>query len=251
MYNTKPTKNQSNRYYKATTPEGTSFYDETTKWDVGKVISVPVKETKQLLPSDLPHTIDDPGETLSKCDWPCGLFIVDGQSVFREGHQHGFFELKVIEEIEAWRSLGENGKEVEETLNSIQEKVLAIKNSISNPEWKAAWNEVKRLHEADNRQAICRRILDTYKEIKHWGTPWIAAHCTAMDIALSATLGVDEDSARDDDWKELWDNVWYTVYSTASEATGAYIARNLIPKDQFDLLVAPWELLTTKTQVQE
>lgn len=99
-------------FYKATRPDGTSFYDSTTKWEVGQTIEVPKVKNPSCCTGNVLHASDAPAETLIGGSWPCRLFKVEGESVAQEEHKHGFFKLTVVEELPADMALGPNGEEV-------------------------------------------------------------------------------------------------------------------------------------------
>src|SRR5574343_402440 len=104
-------------YFKVTRPDATSFYDKTTKWEVGATVSVPEDQRRSVLCwASLLHAADVPAETLVGGKWPCRLFKVEGTPVAgpTEDHPHklGFHRLTVEEELPAWQALGPNGQEV-------------------------------------------------------------------------------------------------------------------------------------------
>ena len=105
-------------YYKATRVDGFSFYADKE----GKCIAYVVGETTRIADADrkpelcttgVLHASDTPNGTLIGGEWPCRLFEVTGTPVTGpEQHKLGFYELHVEREIEAWRALGPNGREV-------------------------------------------------------------------------------------------------------------------------------------------
>ena len=102
-------------YYKATRTDGTSFYDSTTKWKVGRITRHPNPDTSKGLCSDgVLHISDAPGETLVGGSWPCRLFEVEPRSALISGdeHKHGCTAVKVVRELPAWQALGPNGEAV-------------------------------------------------------------------------------------------------------------------------------------------
>ena len=102
-------------YYKATRTDATSFYDQTTKWRVGRIVRHPNPDpSKGLCSSGLLHISDAPGETLIGGRWPCRLFEVEPRSelVGPKDHKWGATAVKVLRELPAWQSLGPNGEAV-------------------------------------------------------------------------------------------------------------------------------------------
>ena len=68
-------------YYKATRPNGTSFYDSKTKWQVGRIVRHPAPDLSLgLCSAGVLHISDAPGETLVGGSWPCRLFEVEPRS---------------------------------------------------------------------------------------------------------------------------------------------------------------------------
>ena len=102
-------------YYKATRPDGTSFYDSTTQWQVGRITRhTGPKPEKGLCSDGLLHISDALGETLTGGSWPCRLFEVEPRSplVSDGSHKHGCTAVKVVGELPAWQALGPNGEAV-------------------------------------------------------------------------------------------------------------------------------------------
>jgi len=102
-------------YYKATRPDGTSFYDGTTKWQVGRVVRHPAPDLSLgLCSAGVLHISDAPGEALVGGSWPCRLFEVEarGELVSDGSHKHGCAVVKVVRELPAWQALGPNGEAV-------------------------------------------------------------------------------------------------------------------------------------------
>jgi len=105
-------------YYKATRPDGTDFYSGTVLYEPARRVRPRAPEQGERLrlcgPGVL-HAATVPTETLIGGSWPCRLFTVTGRPVFTDpGHPHkvGFQELKVLEELEAWRVFGPQGQQV-------------------------------------------------------------------------------------------------------------------------------------------
>ena len=102
-------------YYKATKVDGTSFYDSTTTWKVGRITRHPNPDTSAgLCSSGVLHISDEPAETLIGGSWPCRLFEVEPRSelISGTGHKHGCTQVKVVKELPAWQALGPNGEAV-------------------------------------------------------------------------------------------------------------------------------------------
>jgi hypothetical protein len=188
-------------YYKATQPDGTSFYDGTTKWQVGRIVRHPNPDISLgLCSAGVLHISDALGETLVGGRWPCRLFeveprshpLLDGGS---NGHKYGCTEVKVVRELPAWQALGPNG-----------EAVAAL---------------IER----------CKTL--TYGEAKQLGAAW--------DSARDAARGAAWDSARAAARVAAWNAAGYAAWDAAWDSAWALMTKDLITPDQFDLLYGPWE----------
>ncbi len=195
-------------YYKATRPDGTSFYDGTTKWTVGRIVKHPVPDLSLgLCSAGVLHISDAPGEVLVGGSWPCRLFEVEprGELVSESigSHKHGCAAVKVVRELPAWQALGPNGEAVADvierckTLTDQQAKHLAAAL--------AAARDAARYAARDAARAAA----------------WAAAWAAARDAAWAATLAATLDAARD--------------------AALALLVHDLITVEQFDLLYGPWQ----------
>lgn len=127
-------------YYKATRPDGTSFHDGKTRWEVGKTVTIPKsKRREELCGPGILHVSDAPGETLIGGEWPCRLFRVEpGEIVTSEGNKHGTHSVTVIEELPAWQALGPMGEQVAwviERCRSLTETEIRRLTAA----WTAAW----------------------------------------------------------------------------------------------------------------
>lgn len=187
-------------YYKATRPDGTSFYDGKTKWEVGKITRRPKgspNDFKVCGPSVI-HASDAPAETLVGGSWPCRLFEVEGKSVAQEGHKHGFKQLKVVKELPSHLAFGPNGEEV------------------------ATLIERCRLLTTDEAMRLAAARAATRD----------ATRDAALDAALAAALGAVRGAA--------WTAVRGAAWTAVRGATLALLARDLINEEHFNILYGPW-----------
>jgi hypothetical protein len=188
-------------YYKATRPDGTSFYDSTTTWKVGRITRHPNPDTsKGLCSSGVLHISDEPAETLIGGSWPCRLFEVEPRSalISEDGHKHGCTQVKVVKELPAWMALGPNGE--------------------------AAVAHIERCKTitADEAARLCAAR----------NAAWDAAWDAAWNAARNAARNAAGDAAGDAAWDAAWD--------AARDAAAALVVRDLITPEQFDLLYGPW-----------
>ena len=173
-------------FYKATRPDGTSFYDGTTKWQVGCIVRHPAPDLSLgLCSAGVLHISDAPGETLVGGWWPCRLFEVEPRDdmIGSEEHKYGCTAVKVVRELPAWQALGPNG-----------EAVAAL---------------IKR----------CRTM--TYDEAEQLSVVWSAAWSVARDVAWSAARSAAWDAARYVAWDAAWDATRSAARAAAWDAARA------------------------------
>jgi hypothetical protein len=191
-------------FYKATRPDGTSFYDGTTKWQVGHIVRHPAPDLSLgICSAGVLHISDAPGETLVGGWWPCRLFEVEPRDdmIGSEEHKYGCTAVKVVRELPAWQALGPNG-----------EAVAAL---------------IKR----------CRTL--TKGEAKQLS----AARDAARDAARSAAWSAARDAAGDAAVGAAWDAAVGAAWDAARYAAWALMVKDLITPEQFDLLYGPWALV--------
>ena len=135
-------------YYKATRLDGTSFYDETTEWKVGRITRLAEPKGTTLCDKGMLHASTEKAETLVGGSWPCRLFEVEPRSKVITGSRHkykvGAYAWKVVRELPAHETLGPNGEEVAaliercETLTPDEVKGLAAWDAAGSVAWDAA-----------------------------------------------------------------------------------------------------------------
>ena len=192
-------------YYKATRLDGTSFYDSTTTWRVGRITRHPNPDTsKGLCSGGVLHISDAPAETLIGGSWPCRLFEVEPRSalISGNGHKHGCAKIYVVKELPAWMALGPNGEAV----------VAHIERC-----WTITADQAQRLSAA----------WDAVRPAA-WGAARDAARDAAWSAAWDAVRSAVQPAVRPAAWSAAWD------------AALALVVRDLIPSEQFDILYGPW-----------
>ena len=188
-------------FYKATRPDGTSFYNGMTKWQVGCIVRHPAPDLSLgLCSAGVLHISDAPGETLVGGWWPCRLFEVEPRDdmIGSEEHKYGCTAVKVVRELPAWQALGPNG-----------EAVAAL---------------IKR----------CRTM--TYDEAEQLFAARYAARSAAWSAAGYAATYAAWDAAGDAARSAARSAAW----SAARSAAWALMVKDLITPEQFDLLYGPW-----------
>ncbi len=206
-------------YYKATRPNGTSFHDGVTRWEVGETVKIKVMDRrKTMCGKGILHASDAPGETLVNGTWPCRLFEVEGEPIAQGGHKLGFHELTVVRELPAWQVFGPNGEAVveliEQAARMTEDEVARMNDpyaardaardaawNASHAAWIAAWNA--------------------------WIAAWNASHAAWYAARYAA-----RDTARVAAWNAARDAARY--------AAAALVVRDLISEEDFQILYRPW-----------
>jgi hypothetical protein len=219
-------------YYKATRTDGTSFFDKRVKWEVGKWTRIPKEDRKKgLCGRGILHCSDAPAETLVGGSWPCRLFLVKPTKIVSsEGHKHGAWGVKVLEELPAWQALGPKG-----------EAVAAFIERAGN----LTPGEARRL---DAGWGAARGAAWNAAWIVAWDAAWNAARGAARGAAWNATWHATRDATRDATWDATWDATRIAARDTTRDATwiaardtaGALVVKDLIIPEQFDILYGPW-----------
>ena len=224
-------------YYKATRPNGTSFYDSTTKWQVGRIVRHPAPDLSLgLCSAGVLHISDAPGETLVGGSWPCRLFEVEprSQPLLHWGidsHKYGCTAVEVVRELAAWQALGPNG----EAVAALIERCKTL-----------TYGEVRQLAAAGDAAGDSARVAardsagyaarDAARDSARY-----AARVAARDSAGDAARVAARVAARDAAWYATWGAAWDSARDAAGDAALALTVKDLITPDQFDLLYGPWE----------
>ena len=208
-------------FYKATRPDGTSFYNGTTKWQVGCIVRHPAPDLSLgLCSAGVLHISDAPGETLVGGWWPCRLFEVEPRDdmIGSEEHKYGCTAVKVVRELPAWQALGPNGEAVAALIKRCRtmtydeaEQLFAARSAARSAAWSAAGSAAR---------------------YAAWYAAGSAAGSAAWDAAWSA--------ARYAAWDAAGSAAWSAAGEAARDAAGALMVKDLITPEQFDLLYGPW-----------
>jgi hypothetical protein len=188
-------------FYKATRPDGTSFYNGTTKWQVGCIVRHPAPDLSLgLCSAGVLHISDAPGETLVGGWWPCRLFEVEPRDdmIGSEEHKYGCTAVKVVRELPAWQALGPNGEAVAALIKRCRTMT---------------YDEAEQLFAA---RSAARSAA------------WSAAGSAARDAAWDAAGSAARSAAGNAAGYAAWDAAW------------ALMVKDLITPEQFDLLYGPW-----------
>ena len=197
--------------YKAVSPDGTSFYDDRTRWVVGEVTSHPAPTTVGAGNARGYLSVADVPTDCTGFKWPCQLLAVEPVGeVWQPDHKHfphkwaghGFL---VVEELPAYQAFGPQGEQVVALLERAGTLTYRETNSLI-AAWAAAWGG------AQNAT---------------WAAAWDAAGNAARTAGRGAAWNAAQHATRGAGQGATWDAV-------------ALLVRDLIPADDYDTLTLPW-----------
>jgi hypothetical protein len=213
-------------YYKATRPDGTDFQTGTIDYAAALSSGEVIRHPAEVKVRNEPRTYLSVSVSAADCtgaSWPCRLFRVepDGDvmsSLSVSPSKRAVSALRVIEELPAWQTLGPNG----EAVVALIERAGRLKA-----------DEAKRLAAAADAA---------------WDAAWAAAGAAAGAAAWAAARAAARAAAADAAWDAAWAAAWAAARAAAwaaaadaaGAAAGAYLVRDLITPEQFDVLAGPW-----------
>jgi hypothetical protein len=203
------------QYYKAVRPDGTSFYDERTQWELGKITRHPSADLEQHGRSAARYlSVSVSPADCTAFRWPARLFRV----VPVRGH-----------------------------------KVITPRPDLPNKRASDAWKPVEELpaHQLFGPQGVqVAAVIDRSRSLTAseaialaaaHGATWDAARAAlgagrgaTWDAARGAARGAARDAARGDAWDArgaAWD---------ARDPAAALVVRDLITTEEYDTLTRPW-----------
>ena len=219
-------------FYKATEPDGTSFYDRETKWQVGCIVRHPAPDLSLgLCSAGVLHISDAPGETLVGGRWPCRLFEVEprGDMIGPEEHKYGCTKVKVVRELPAWQTLGPNGEAVAALIERC--RTLTYDEARQLAAARAAAGTAGPQQQRDAAGDAARAAAGTQPGTQPGPQP-SRSRDAAWDAAWAAAWAAAVDAAGDAAWDAAWAAVW--------DAARALMVKDLIMSEQFDCLYGPW-----------
>ena len=190
--------------YKAIRPDGTSFYDDRTRWVVGEVTSHPAPTTVGAENARGYLSVADVPTDCAGLFWPCRLLVVEPvgevwqpepEDMPHKWAGHGF---RVVEELPAHQVFGPQG-----------EQVVAL---------------------LERAGALTKQEVNSL--IAARGAAWAAAWAAARDAA--------RDAARAAAWDAAWAAAWDAAWAAAWGSIGALVVRDLITTEDYDTLTLPW-----------
>ena len=188
------------RLYKAVRPDGTSFYDQATRWVVGEVTRHPNPTTVGAKGARGYLSVADVPTDCTGFKWPCRLLVVepvgevwqpDPDDMPYKWAGHAF---RVVEELPAHEVFGPQGEQVAALLERAGTLTKQEVNSLIaalDAAWDAAWAAA-------------------------WGGAWNAARVAAWAAARNAAR------------------------RAAENAAVALTVRDLITTEVYDTLTLPW-----------
>ena len=201
-------------YYKAVHPDGGSFYDPGFRWlPEGWTSGDPIPDGWTVVHPDYSPTSGDAGRYLSVATvatdctgmrWPCVLLEVEPVGEVRTPHPSGMPHKRAA----------------------------------------AAWRVVRELPATDAlgpQGAVVAALIEragrlSVDEAKRLDAAWVATGYAARDTA--------RDAARDATGYAAWDAAWvatgYAAWGAARDAAVALVVRDLISREQYDMLTLPW-----------
>jgi len=214
------------KYYKALTPDLKSFYDNKTKWKVGKVVKVKKPDTSGADCSEGIHL----GTTIWNCfigaKFPCRMFEAEpvGKIFYKGEDKIRCQGAKLIKEIKPRQVI------------KINKEIKRIKN--------IKWFKPRKPNKETER--IVELALDafgvkakleyrTLLERQDWAAAWDAARDVARDAAWGAARDAAWDVARDAAWAAARDVAFITAQDMPS-------IKKKYPQNPFGYLIDLWEM---------
>ena len=204
------------RLYKAVRPDGTSFYDQATRWAVGRVTEHPHPTKVEDKDAHGYLSVFDVPTECTGCDWPCRLLVVepvgDVWQPDPEGlpHKWAGHAFRVVEELPSHEAFGPQGEHVVALIERAGTLTAQETDSLV-----TTWSTT--------RSAA-------------WVAAWVAVRAAAWDAVWVAAWDAARDATRDAAWVATWD----AVRDAAGVAAVALVVRDLIPTADYDTLTLPW-----------
>ena len=248
-------------WYKVTRMNGSSFHDPTVTYEAGRrVRPKPHSGDRKLCGEGTLHASPSAPEAMRYGKWPCRLFEVEGTPFVEDSDKAGFRQLRVKQELDAWRVFGPNGRHVEAVLGRIAvctpdeiDRLAAAQYAAQGAAWDAAqaaaqyaaWGAAWGVALGAARDAALGAAWDAAWEAAQYAAQE-AAWGTAQDAARNAALGAAWDAA----WEAAWGAARYAVWGTAQDAAWDAAREAAIvdligqygyTQTHHDLLTGPWK----------
>jgi hypothetical protein len=254
------------QYYKAVRPDGTSFYDERTQWELGRITRHPSADLEQHGGSPARYLSVSVSPTdCTGFRWPARLFRVVpvcGHKVIAPDrpdlpNKRASDAWKPVEELPAHQLFGPQGVQVAAlidrsrnlTASEIDALVAAwdAARIVTGP---AAWDAAR-----DAARAAARDAARAAARAAARVAAWDAARAAAWDAARAAARVAARDAARDAARAAAWDAARAAAWDAAraaawdaarvaawdaGDAARALVVRDLITTDEYDRLTRPW-----------
>lgn len=220
-------------YYKATRPDGTDFFSGTIDYAGALASGEVVRHPKAGDPVDHDaSTYLSVSVSAADCTgfrWPCRLFRVEPDDPRESGDypsKRTCKSLRVVEELPAWQAFGPNGEQVvgiiekASRLTTDQARRLAAAWAVARAAAYAAY---------DDRVAQWNARTDREKQYPTLARDAAWAADARRPAAIAAALETPITRRRA-----------LQLGAAAGGAAGACVVRDLITKEQFDILAGPW-----------
>jgi hypothetical protein len=202
------------QYYKAVRPDGTSFYDQRTKWQIGKITRHPAADLDHPISASRYLSVSVSPADCTSFKWPARLFrvaSVRGHKVVTPNssyvtNKRASDAWKPVEELPAHQLFGPQGEHVAALIARAQNLTAEERDRLD-----AAWNAV-RYATRDSAQYVAR------------DAGWYAAQYAAQSAARYAAQSAAQ----------------YAAQYVARDTAGALVSRDLISTEHYDLLTRPW-----------
>ena len=228
-------------WYKVTRLDGSSFHDPTVTYEVGKrVRPKPHSGGRKLCGEGTLHASPSPPEAMRYGKWPCRLFEVEGTPFIQDTDKAGFRQLRVKQELDAWRVFGPNGRHVEAVLERI---VVCTPDEIDR--LAAARDAALDAAREAAREAAWYAARYAARDAA-WEAAWDAAQYAARDAAREAARYVAWeaawDAAREAAQYAAWEAAWEAAWDAARDAAIVdLIGQYGYTQTHHDLLTGPWK----------
>jgi len=238
-------------FYKAVRPDGTSFYDRTTRWKVGEVTRHPRRGAIAARGDAANYlSVSTVPTDCTGFQWPARLLVVTlakGHPAFWAPDPLGLPNKRAST---AWRVVGERpalelfGPQGEHLVALIERAARLSGDEVEqlysdrSAAWYAAWDASGY---ADRNAAWgAARNAARHARDAAWDAAQDAARDAAWDAAQDAAWGAVRDAARNAARPAAQDAAWGAACAAARDAAWALLVRDSLDTDHYQALTAPW-----------
>ena len=184
------------KYFKITSPDGTSFYDSKTKYVAGKTVRKKVRENPVICSRDVLHASSTIMDALKYARIPLAIHVVEGDPVVSDDDKSGFFSLKVVETLPESEYDNLLGFRYREACNPV--KPMKIENEVVNEDIASLmkWDSV--------RVYVWKSVRDSVWDsvrVSVWKSVWVSVRVSV--------------------WKSVWDSARDSVWDSVNAYIGS------------------------------